>query len=381
MLSGYIVFLCCVWGDRVIQYNDDIYSVQIIRSQDEFSTIAEQWDLQLKGSEAKTLHLSYNYLSAIWQADDGVLNPHIIIIYKQDTIVGFAALDKSKYMYRSFEIDAALPLDYRRYGRSDVVIYDAGALPILYNAVHKLDVDIWHLDRFPSDSKFIEYCEDNLSDKIYYSYENYDLAILDTGSSWDEFLASKSKNFRRTYKRMKEASSALRSEFYAGRHVDVDKIIQDMSYINAQSWKSGAGSDFSQDPKRMKFFKLLMTDAADQENLVASLLYDEDEPVAFTFGIIFNDTLYALETGYMSEYADRSAGIMSYAMLMQHAFDTANIIACDMDTIRTNGGYKKRWATHINSQRSALILFGGKGSLLIRAGRFAGRIKKALGRS
>lgn len=290
-------------------------------------------------------------------------------------IVACAALDKSIYHYRHMSIKAALPLDYMRYGRSDVVIMDELAAPLLHDTVKKMDVDIWHLDRFPAQSRFIKYCKDNLSATEYYPYEHYELAVLDTQMTWQEYLASKSKNFRRTYKRMQDSSSSLRTQLFAGDNINVDKIIEDMSSVNAQSWKNDAGTDFSKVPKRMEFFKTLMNSAAQRGDLVASILYDAEKPVAFTFGIIWNDILYAEETGYINEYAEQSAGIMSYATLMKHAFDTARVACCDMDTIRANGDYKKRWATAIDHQINAIILLGGLGSLWIRLGRFIGKLK------
>lgn len=356
----------------------DTYNVQIIRTHEEFSYIAKQWDHKLSQYDEKALHLTSDYISAIWLADNGALDPYIIIIYKDDDIVAFTALDKSRYDYRFMSIKAALPLDYMRYGRSDAVVFDEKVAPLLYDIVKNIGVDIWHLDRFSSQSPFLKYCEDNLSRSEYYPYEDYELAVLNTQMSWEEYLASKSKNFRRTYKRMQESSSSLHAQLYADSNINAEKIIRDICDVNEQSWRNVAGSNFSKDPKRLKFIKNIIQAAAQKETLVASILYDGDKAVAFTLGIISNGTLYALETGYISEYTEQSAGILSYAILMKHAFDVPMIKACDMDSIRANGGYKKRWATAINQQKGAMILFGGIGSFWIRLGRHISEIKRKI---
>lgn len=361
----------------VIRYSEDIYNVIVINSLEEFDCFAHQWDEALSQYKYHSIHLSSTYIKAILQSGDNTLSPYIIMITKADDIVAFTALNKAKYHYKGFTLNAALSLDYERYSRSDVVILEDAAIPKLYHAVQKIGVDIWHLDRFHSQSKFLRYCEQNLGDE-YYSYEICELANLDTRQTWDEYLAKKSKNFRRSYKRITEASVSLRSEMLVDYDINCDKILKQMSSINQKSWKNIAGSDFSQDKIKINILKHLMESAAQKQNLVVCFLYDEDKAVAFTCGIIFQNILYAIETGYVEEYADRSAGIMSYAALMKYAFDHSDIISCDMDTIRENGAYKKRWATDIDSQTNVMILFGGFGSLLIRFGRLFSRMKKMI---
>ncbi len=367
-------------SSRVFKIIDDVYTVKVITEFDEFQAISSQWDEAVLRYDHASIHLSSDYILSIWQADDGALNPHIFIIYNGDIIVGLAAIDKSKYIYRSFAIDAAIPLDYDRYGRSDVILLDQSAAPILYNAVRQIGVDIWHLDRFPKNSLIVKYCEDILPRSQYYPYEDNELAIIETNCDWDDYLASKSSNFRRSHKRIKQASSALRSILYTHENGDVEKILSEISMINAQSWKKEAGSDFSTDSKRLYFFEQLMQKSLNKNNLVANILYDEDMPVAYTFGVIFHQKLYAIETGYVDQYSDHSAGIMSYINIMQYAFSNPKIIACDMDIIRANGAYKKRWANIINIHSNAIIMFGGFGSMLIRAGRIFSVIKNKLRR-
>lgn len=153
--------------------------------------------------------LSSDYILSIWQADDGALNPHIFIIYNGDTILCLAAIDKSKYIYRSFAIHAVIALDYDRYARSDVILLDKAAAPILQKAVRQMGVDIWHLDRFPKDSLILKYCEDILPRSQYYPYEDNELAIIETNCDWDDYLARKSANFRRSHKRIKNVERIL----------------------------------------------------------------------------------------------------------------------------------------------------------------------------
>lgn len=362
-------------------YNDNNHIVKIITSHDEFKRLSVQWDDALRHYDLASMHISSCYIKAQWLADNQKLNPHIIMIWRDNDLVAMAALDKSIYKYRSLSLRAVIPLDQERYGRSDVILLCEKAAPILLRAVSKLNCDIWHLDRFPSQSLFLKYAQNNLPPRNFYSYEKNELAIINSVASWDDYLASKSKNFRRGYKRIMDAASSLRSEFYHTSDIDTAAILGDISAINSQSWKNDAGSDFSENPKRMQFFHTLLRDAAEKENLIISLFYDDIRPVAYTFGIIFGDILYAIETGYIGEYADRSAGIASYTEIMKYAHDAPQIKACDMDTIRLNGDYKRRWATQIEEQQSAFIIMGGFGGFIIRCSRILAKIRDFIARS
>lgn len=359
---------------------NDIYTVKIITNFDEFQTISDQWDAALMRYQHASIHLSSEYISAIWKADDGALNPHIFIIYNGDIIAGLAAIDKSQYIYRSIAISAALPLDYDRYARADAVILEKPAAPVLYQAIRKIGVDIWHLDRFPKDSIMLKYCADTLPRSQYYAYEDNLLAHINTDVSWDDYLSAKSKNFRRSYKRITQASAALRSEFYTQENGNLEKIISEISKINASSWKNDAGSDFSTDDKRLYFFEHLIGNSLSQNSFAANILYDDNMPVAFTFGVRFQNIFYAIETGYVDSYSDHSAGIMSYINIMQYAFEHPDIIGCDMDIMRANGGYKKRWADVMKIHSSAIVMFGGFGSFVIRLGRIISKIRNILDR-
>lgn len=357
-------------------YNDDNFYVKTIRSPRDFLAIADQWDSALLEYEQASLHLSSFYINAIWFADNGTYNPHVIIIYNGSKIAAMAVLDKSIYKY-ALPISAAIPLNQKRYGRADVIILENDAAPVMVRAVRKMNVDIWHLDRFPSNSSFIEYCQSNLPAKHYYHYEDNELAIINSRQSWTEYLAAKSKNFRRSYKRIFDASSSLHIQLYHSSGIDIEGVIAEISTINGQSWKNDTGSDFSKDPKKMQFFRKLLRDSANQNNLVVGVLYDQKKPVAYTFGIIYDTILYAIETGYIDEYSDHNAGITSYIAIMKYAHDNPNISACDMDTIRGND-YKRRWATHIDTQKSAFIILGGWGGYFIRTSRLLSYIKKYL---
>lgn len=364
-----------------VSYDDADFQVTIIRDRYEFADHRDKWDVMLDSHSGASLHIGSEYIDAVLTTMGDTIEAYIIIIEKAGEVVALAPLQKSTYPYYGLHLKVAAPLDHKGYGRSDIAIFDLAGhvIPVLRRAVRRqMKVDLWHFDRFPSDSTI---CRCVLENEDTYSIEHYadlEVATLDSRLTWEDFIAAKSKNFRRSYNRMLSNAKGLRHLMLVGRAIDVEAFIADVQEISAGSWKSEAGSDFANDTSRLDFLKELAGKAAEKGNFVGAMLFDGNKPVAFTFGIIRQGILYALETGYLPEYGDRSVGIRSYAMLMQHCFDNDQIIRCDMDLIKDRGGYKRRWATGYEQRLSLFLLVGGLGSIAIRAGRLLARIKTRL---
>ncbi len=361
-------------------YSDSGYDIRIFSSPEDFKPYHKAWDQTLLKYQFPSLHVSASYLSAMWRNYPD-LDGALIMIEKEGTPIALAPLAHIRYKYRGLSLKSMGPLDFMRSGRSDIpVIRDVEKIaPLLREITRRMGADLWHLDRLPVNSPVYQYFSAGQANQID-TYENYELAIIETSQNWEAFLSSKSKNFRKNFRRIEEASKDLTQVFITDQEKEWPVFIEHMLSIMKRTWKSDNNSSFADDERRIGFFRDLIMEYGPQNKFVGALLFDKDLPVAFTFGLIFEDTLYAMETSYISDYAHTSAGIKSYTMIMKYAFDRKDIKICDMDTIRDHGAYKKRWATQRPSQISALILNGGIGSVTIRSGKFVANIKAKLDR-
>ncbi len=360
-------------------YEEHGYKIKIVRTREAFTPLHDKWDEALKAYDFSCLHLASGYLDCMWESYPEELEGALLIVEKEDKIVALAPLTKVKYNYRSIGFNAVGPLDFMRSGRSDcVVLYPEDRLmEVLQSATKKLGADLWHLDRFPVLSPVYRYFS-TLPDSanVIDLYQEYDLAILETEMSWDDFIGRKSKNFRKNYRRILDGSDGFKKTLITNVHQNDRDFVEDMVEIVSRSWKEEAGSAITNDQRRIEFFTRLIKHYEKSGDFVAAVIFDVDKPIAFTFGIVFNNKLYAIETSYDDAYKGNSVGIASYAMIMKYAFDHDDIVICDMDTIKTNGNYKRRWATRIDQQVSALVLNGGMGSFAIRTGRQLASIKE-----
>jgi len=242
-------------------------------------------------------------------------------------------------------------LDFMRSGRSDCAILqsDDRVIDTLHAHIKELGVDLWHLDRFPAQSPVSRHFEGSKSFEL---YQRYELAILETEASWENFIKGKNKNFRKNYRRIIGGAEPYNSTLMTKTCDGGRDFIDDIIAISLNSWKDKAGSAIANDPRRVDFLTRLIKRYEESGDFVAAVICDGDKPIAFTFGIAFNGTLFAIET--------------------------ACLTICDMDTIKQYGEYKKRWATRLDEQVSGLVLNGGMGSVAIRAGRQLAKIKRML---
>jgi len=356
-------------------YSDTGFDIQIISNHQDFSPLIDEWNDALATYPLSSVHLSADYIDAMWRHFPDIRG-QLIIIRKNGVIQALAPLAQIPYNYRGLSLSSIAPLDYMRSGRSDIPILAnrESLTPILLKTVQSLGGDLWHLDRVPSQSPAFKILAKSPPQKIE-TYAHYDLAIIDTNQSWESYLASKSKNFRKNYRRIETASHALQKQFITTESDQWPGFIENVTSIMKGTWKSKKGQSFGDDERRIGFYNDLIETFGKRNQFAGAMLFDDQKPVGFTFGFVHANTLYAMETSYLDDYAHTCAGIMSYAMVIKHAFDTNAIDACDMDTIRDHGEYKKRWATHYLKQSSALYLNGGIGSFVIWAGRALARLK------
>lgn len=367
---------------QTINYHENGFDITILRDPDQFTPFKQRWDEALAKYPLASLCSSADYLEAIWQSHSETINGAVLMIEQNNELLALAPLSINAYHYRGLALKAVGPLDFMRTSRTDIpILGDISILtPIIQRATKKLGGELWHLDRIPSDSPVYQYFANSPSPKKQMeAYQDYELALLDTRNMWDEFIAKKSKNFRKNFRRMEENCAGLRSilisENQENQPQNRETFIANMIEIMEQTWKSDAGSSFAQDPRRVDFFRRLITTFGEKKKFVGAMIFDGERPVAFTFGLIYRDTLYAIETAYRYDYANLSPGINTYAMIMKHAFEHPDINLCDMDTIRSNGEYKRRWATHFNQQSSALVFNGGFASAVIKGGREIAKLK------
>lgn len=363
--------------DGIETYRAGGKTVRVITDRAVFSRFRRRWDAALKEYPMASIYVSHQWLDAMWEAYGDEIHGRVVVIDDAMGPCALAPMMGLRYRYRGLSIPAVGPLDHMRSSRSDIPLIRDHAIcvELLRNYTKNWGASLWHLDRFPEKSEIFQLLvSDWDTARRIEHYENPVAAIVDTSTSWQEYLEGKSRNFRRDCRDIQNNLDGIEMHV-TGEAGSVGDLLR---YAADRGWTGQGGTDFTLDPRREHFLNRVIADGEANGALHAVLAYDGDQPVGFTFGIAFNGTLYAIESACARGYEKRSVDTGTLAELIWLAFESPELRACDMDTIRSQADERRRWATHLEQQVNALVMNGGVGSAAIRAGRKLGVLKKAL---
>ena len=205
-------------------------------------------------------------------------------------------------------------------------------------------------------------------------YDTEDFPIIDTSRSWPEFLNAKSEQFRTKCRQIQDSLEGIEMR-------PVTDAAQLLAMMRRIKKRSGAKAMPETDFRRTAFTERVIHDAAEAGRLRSMVAFDETlfarPAVGFTTGIEYNGTLHILDTGGDEKYADRAAGIGSFAEMLWGAFDSTSIRRIDVSELDAQAQLERSWATESDRHVSTLILNGGLGSAAVRAGRKLDSFKRA----
>jgi hypothetical protein len=178
---------------------------------------------------------------------------------------------------------------------------------------------------------------------------------LPISSGWDDYLKTKSANFRSNLKRKprKLAEHApYRIEF-----IDDESSMRDalaaVAAIEAHSWKAGAGTAIVSRPWEQRFYEELAANFAPSQQLLITLLRLADEPVAYDLTILGGGRGYCLKTSFDSRHADLSPGLVLRAELMRRMFDGK---LREYDFLGNNERYKLEWTDQVRRDETLELI-------------------------
>jgi CelD/BcsL family acetyltransferase involved in cellulose biosynthesis len=163
------------------------------------------------------------------------------------------------------------------------------------------------------------------------------------GRSFDEYLASRSKNFREQVRR--RARKLGREHEVAYRLSDPDRLDADLDTLfrlHDARW-SGSGDETSAfDDSRQQFHRAFARHAVERGWLRLWLLEAGGEPVACWYGFRFAQIEWYYQSGRNPEWERQSVGFVLMAHTIQAAFDDGML---EYRLLRGGEGYKERFAS------------------------------------
>jgi CelD/BcsL family acetyltransferase involved in cellulose biosynthesis len=200
------------------------------------------------------------------------------------------------------------------------------------------------------------------------------LSLPDT---WDEFLASLSKNLRakwRKYGRALDRNGGLvvrtaRSEADLERHLDA------FLELEASGWKGRAGTALRCDPRAEALYRSFAFAAARQGWARISVLESGGVPVAAAYGCVFAGKAFRLKSGFDERYSDRSPGLVLVGEELRRSIEEGLV---GYEFLGAADAHKLRWGP---KTRDLITLRAYRGPSAFTTYAYQAKVRPLLGRA
>jgi CelD/BcsL family acetyltransferase involved in cellulose biosynthesis len=202
-------------------------------------------------------------------------------------------------------------------------------------------------------------------------YPSFRSPFLELRGSWQEFLDSKSQNFRYNLKRKRKgiAKAGRMDERWYGDAASVPELIKSIHAIEEGSWKTRAGMAITDNQRELAYHDLLLPWLASIGALVANVLLLDDAPIAYSLCVNWHGHVGQLKTSFDERASQLSPGLVVTASSIEHAFAAG---ATEFDFLGDAMPHKMHWTESVRAHENIFaFLPTARGALL-------GRLKKLL---
>ncbi len=358
--------------DGIETYREDAHTVRIVTDRHKFAKFRRRWNAALSQYPEASMYMTHEWLQALWDIYEDDISGQVMMIDDKEGPCAMAPFISVKYRYGGMSIPAVGPIPA---ARTDIPLIrdQIECMRLLGSYTKSWGAQLWHLHNVPERSPVVQLLHTEWDvGRTVEEYEHQAFPIIDTSTSWPQFLNSRDTAFHEEVAGIHAGIEGL--ELYP-----VTEAAPLLAIMNRVKKRSGADEGSVDDFRRIAFTERVIRDAAEAGTLRSIVAFDETlfakPAVGFTIGIEYNGTLHILDTGGDQKYP--SAGIGTFVEMLWGAFDKDHIKRFDVSELDENAVMERAWATDVDRHVSTLILNGGLGSVAVRAGRTLGGIKRA----
>jgi hypothetical protein len=150
------------------------------------------------------------------------------------------------------------------------------------------------------------------NEKISYKLINKSIPYLLLPTAWDEYLISKSRNFRRTIIK-KEKFAFENGKLIKKRYVNpsANELQSSIFTVAQSSWQGKDGVAIASNENGQTFYNEIFSGNGEFD-IDLSTIYTEKKCIAYLLGFIQGQKYYAFDTGFDPNYADYSPGLLCH---------------------------------------------------------------------
>jgi CelD/BcsL family acetyltransferase involved in cellulose biosynthesis len=318
-------------------YNKSLgYQIEALTTLDELEEIRSTWDELVNQLHTDSPSLTYGWLTTWWQCmKDDNKELIVLVIKKSGVTIGIAPFMLVKDRFLFLKIRKLEFLSMSRYADSpsNIAVTLDLIIPNNNSEITKAIFQFlknnykWHFIRLnpvSSDSPAIENFKVAALESGYHYNASvvFDHVILQITGSWQNYMKSLSKNFRKhlsgTEKKLKE-KGLIAIELYTGKE-ELRLHMTTILDIEKRSWKWNIGVSINSIIFG-NFFSRLIDLCADTGMIQLWLQRVGDKYIAYDYNILFHNSIVSLKGSYDSDYQSYSPGNILLAKEIEHAFE------------------------------------------------------------
>ena len=310
-----------------------------------FENLRDPWNKLLPQNPVQDVFYTWEWLFAWWKHYGKQRELWLVTAWISDELVGVAPLmleERRKYGLK-VRVLCSLGTDELDVGGLIVQNGDPQILSVIYSYLieNRGDWDILEFNEFPLDAPGI----DPLLSVIKKSGFVHHLRInrhyyLPLQGDWLSYLSRLSKNMRSDLKR-KIRRIESRGKLTFKRHTGKEVTLQDISTIFKIN-EHGRYPYLYHNSEERSFQKSLIELTSDHGWPDLSLLFIDDHPVAYRYGLFFNNILEDWRTGFDTRYFELSVGKVLLSLVIEDCFKRSYE---GIDFLRGDETYKNQWQT------------------------------------
>jgi len=173
---------------------------------------------------------------------------------------------------------------------------------------------------------------------------------IETTDGWSNYLAGRSKNFRKALRRKKQRLSRMGqlSLEVVSHPVDVPAALREGLEIEADGWKGRTGTAILSNDRDRTFYEALALNAAAVGALRLHFLKLDDTRIAFDFSLRYANRVYSLKSGYRNSHHEHSPGLVLLGLMLEHYMHST---VEEIDLLGKDDEFKKRWSRSTRSHQ------------------------------
>ena len=325
-------------------------NVDLIEDVEAFAESRDKWNAIVSASGNSSLFLTHHWMESWWRSFGQNADVFCVLFSDEQGPLGLAAFCANQVRIGLLAVPALRLAGNDLSPRSDILLLrrEREVWTHLIALLHERKWYVFDVGRLDAASPTIDLLQ--TTDRLHSVTlrEEFALPMVDLSQPWAEWLATRSRTFRKSIRKAEEKTATMRALSFPTDYHGLGSLFSALKIVASDSWSHRQSTAISSDQPTWTFFQRLCEAHAASGELIATVLVDGDRPVAFAFGIRYGAVVYGLKTAYVESSATTSLGTSVMAAFIQACIADPHAQFLDMDGVDSGGAYKLRWADRID---------------------------------